>query len=195
MNTLIRFHRIAFLTASLIAGTWQQASANIQIVIDISNLNAANFTATNGFSLNNSNSSTFADGLTLRDIFSVDASGFLSSFSGSTLSTSLDAEVYSNYDVFGKNLSIFNLYPGGPESPDPPLQNFSVSSAAFEGLATADLSSFSLTPGTTGDIVTGGFGGGDTIGQWQVVPESGHYGLLLGVASVALAVRRRLVRS
>jgi len=194
MNVVI-FSREAFFAAAVIMGTWQQASANIQIEIDISNLNAATLTATNGLSLINSNSSTFADGLTLKDVFSVDASGFLFSFSGSTLSTSLDAEVYSNYDVFGKDLNIFNLYIEGPESPLPSLQNFSVNSAAFGGSATADLSAFFLTPGTTGDILTGGLGGGDLVGQWQVVPEPGHYGLLLGFVGVAFAARRQLLRS
>lgn len=71
-------------------------------------------------------------------------------------------------DYSGSNVDL-NLF----EDEGDQDQIFTVSTPAFTGTATLNLSGYSLPPsGTTGDILAGYSGwSGEIIGQYQVVPE------------------------
>jgi len=161
------------LAAGLFAATFPAAGQSILIDINESNPSAVQFIATGNLPIVNDSSQTIASGVDLISFFTASAAG-----GGAATGTLIPAGTSAPYNQWfsdnllnSRNFVDLNLY----ATSSPQLQTFSISSPAFTGTATINLSSLVAdlpTTGTTGPIYSGYSGSsGQLIGEWVVVPE------------------------
>jgi hypothetical protein len=188
------------LAAGLSAATFPAAGQAILIDINQSNPSAVQFITTGASSFVNDSIHLNTDGVDLNSYFTASVAG-----GGAATGSLIPAGTTAAYNAWvpddlnnSPNNVDLNLYVIG----SPTFQNFNISSAAFTGTATVNLSSLLADLPSTGTIgyIYSGYSGsrpqGQVIGEWVVVPEpSVEAQLALGaVVFAGLALVRRARR-
>ena len=186
------------LAAGLFAATFPASGQSILIEINQANDTAVQFITTGAYSAANDSSQLDFSGADLISYFTASV-GVVNGVAAGTLVPAGTTAAYNTWvaDDLANSLNNvdLNLFVNGGSQ----LQTFSVSSPAFAGTATINLSSllaYLPATGTTGLIYSGWSGSrpaGQVIGEWVVVPEpSVEAQLALGAMVFAglLAVRR-----
>ena len=173
------------------------ANAAVILIVDVSNPNAVTFTSTTANSQADDPNANLIDGIDLLSFWQQAAGG--AGFGNPMVSNLIPSGTVSPYTFWGAD-----NFPGGIPFDDlnlwgsPGVHQFTTTSPAFTGSATADFSAYiAALPGggMSGDIISGYSMGGSgvVIGQWQVtaVPEPVGMGSLAVLLGSGLVIRRR----